>query len=509
MFKTRCKNHKLVTFLAAGTLVGVLSTTNTQIAKADDTKEVKIDLSALAKAKQELADTQNKKQAASEKLALLEKQESDLKVLIEEASLGQADLKKEYQELLTKKEKASQELKAMKNNLALKQQELSKKKQELQDFENKIAQLPVEPAKNREIAQINKRIETLGNQLRVFTNNGINEKQKVIELTKKAQNLEEKINNSLVENEKEQLRSDLSDVNAQIEEAKKIYESRQEKIEWYKKQIEEKKAALEKLQVNDSQKAQDLKKQVEQIKQEIKEIEDDIAVAQTGVSQKEKVLTEINAHLATINPDDNGKLVALTNQHEKINEDLANLKLEIENLTAAISVKTVEIEKLEQEASKPIQPIEPVKPNTPDHHADVVIENPKSENTNEKEKQKLPLVEAETKPIKKGVKITKIKLKVRHGRFFIKKDGQWKTISKRKLAKLLPGKEVKAKGIARIMKKKRKFNLYDKNGKKMKQRVKAGQTYKTWAFKTINHQLMVRLGNQQQWLPIKYLKFSK
>lgn len=136
---------------------------------------------------------------------------------------------------------------------------------------------------------------------------------------------------------------------------------------------------------------------------------------------------------------------------------------------------------------------------------EVTVDVPKIDYSSDIKPKDTPKIPSPKKGAKKQ---SRIAIKIKRGKVYAKIGHKWQKLSLKNLSKLVKNHYVKVSGKGIIKVKVKTIYLYTANGKKTSKQLKNDKIVKIKELKVVKNKLFARVGNKNQWLPVKVLKFK-
>ncbi len=635
MKKLEVKNIKIFPLLGAAALAGLFLTENGEKVLADNVKnEVANKKSDLLNGKierkvkisekiiinsvemqknQELLDSviSEKKQVENSleklnqekenlfaELAVLEKKETELKTTLEAKKANLQEVNDQLDKLTKKQTDIKKQIEDVKGQIEVKKTELAQKQTQLKDLQAKLARVEENESSeskseladllvqkknaDRAVTDYAENKSTWESELVRFQKNepaALAEFAEFKDIPKAEMTVHQKVEYKQAKEKLDFIQSKIRTFNNLLkfrlkaaEEAKRLLEEINPKIELLQKQNNDEKekiskeisAVLADLKNDDSKLEADLQQlnaRLATTEEEIglklsleKEAEKDVLNANVVVLEQNKQVAKqknkINqnkdnitdttnklSQLAKVESTAKNKAQSLIKEKLQLQQELENMNQEIhshlkelddekgETATIDEGVQTEEIPEVEtkeeetqtttQIQDEATQVEEDFSKNTPE----LVVTVPNTqveanlENNISSETKVLPEKKTKNKKQKYVIKAkkkakTKVKVKIAKGKFLLKNKNKWQKISLKKLISLAKKHEIVLFGKAKLVAKGNKISVYTAKGKKMHKQVKAGKTVRIHKLKRIGKKTFVQFGLRKHLVLVNNLRFK-
>ena len=635
MKKLEVKNIKIFPLLGAAALAGLFLTENGEKVLADNVKnEVANKKSDLLNGKierkvkisekiiinsvemqknQELIDSviSEKKQVENSleklnqekenlfaELAVLEKKETELKTTLEAKKANLQEVNDQLDKLTKKQTDIKKQIEDVKGQIEVKKTELAQKQTQLKDLQAKLARVEENESSeskseladllvqkknaDRAVTDYAENKSTWETELVRFQKNepaALAEFAEFKDIPKAEMTVHQKVEYKQAKEKLDFIQSKIRTFNNLLkfrlkaaEEAKRLLEEINPKIELLQKQNNDEKekinkeisAVLADLKNDDSKLEADLQQlnaRLATTEEEIglklsleKEAEKDVSNANVAVLEQNKQVAKqknkINqnkdnitdttnklSQLAKVESTAKNKAQSLIKEKLQLQQELENMNQEIhshlkelddekgETATVDEGVQTEEIPEAEtkeeetqtttQIQDEATQVEEDFSKNTPE----LVVTVPNTqveanlENNISSETKVLPEKKTKNKKQKYVIKAkkkakTKVKVKIAKGKFLLKHKNKWRKISLKKLISLAKKHEIVLFGKAKLVAKGNKISVYTAKGKKMHKQVKAGKTVRIHKLKRIGKKTFVQFGLRKHLVLVNNLRFK-
>lgn len=531
-------------------------------------------------------------------LAVLEKKETELKTTLEAKKANLQEVNDQLDQLTKKQTDIKKQIEDVKGQIEVKKTELAQKQTQLKDLQAKLAKVEENESSeskseladllvqkknaDRAVTDYAENKSTWESELVRFQKNepaALAEFAEFKDIPKAEMTVHQKVEYKQAKEKLDFIQSKIRTFNNLLkfrlkaaEEAKRLLEEINPKIELLQKQNNDEKekinkeisAVLADLKNDDSKLEADLQQlnaRLATTEEEIglklsleKEAEKDVSNANVAVleqnkhvaKQKNKInqnkdnitdTTNKLSQLAKVESTAKNKAQSLIKEKLQLQQELENMNQEIhshlkelddekgETATVDEGVQTEEIPEAEtkeeetqtttQIQDEATQVEEDFSKNTPE----LVVTVPNTqveanlENNISSEMKVLPEKKTKNKKQKYVIKVkkkakTKVKVKIAKGKFLLKHKNKWRKISLKKLISLAKKHEIVLFGKAKLVAKGNKISVYTAKGKKMHKQVKAGKTVRIHKLKRIGKKTFVQFGLRKHLVLVNNLRFK-
>lgn len=531
-------------------------------------------------------------------LAVLEKKETELKTTLEAKKANLQEVNDQLDQLTKKQTDIKKQIEDVKGQIEVKKTELAQKQTQLKDLQAKLAKVEENESSeskseladllvqkknaDRAVTDYAENKSTWESELVRFQNNepaALAEFAEFKDIPKAEMTVHQKVEYKQAKEKLDFIQSKIRTFNNLLkfrlkaaEEAKRLLEEINPKIELLQKQNNDEKekinkeisAVLADLKNDDSKLEADLQQlnaRLATTEEEIglklsleKEAEKDVSNANVAVLEQNKQVAKqknkINqnkdnitdttnklSQLAKVESTAKNKAQSLIKEKLQLQQELENMNQEIhshlkelddekgETATVDEGVQTEEIPEAEtkeeetqtttQIQDEATQVEEDFSKNTPE----LVVTVPNTqveanlENNISSEMKVLPEKKTKNKKQKYVIKVkkkakTKVKVKIAKGKFLLKHKNKWRKISLKKLISLAKKHEIVLFGKAKLVAKGNKISVYTAKGKKMHKQVKAGKTVRIHKLKRIGKKTFVQFGLRKHLVLVNNLRFK-
>lgn len=531
-------------------------------------------------------------------LAVLEKKETELKTTLEAKKANLQEVNDQLDQLTKKQTDIKKQIEDVKGQIEVKKTELAQKQTQLKDLQAKLAKVEENESSeskseladllvqkknaDRAVTDYAENKSTWESELVRFQKNepaALAEFAEFKDIPKAEMTVHQKVEYKQAKEKLDFIQSKIRTFNNLLkfrlkaaEEAKRLLEEINPKIELLQKQNNDEKekinkeisAVLSDLKNDDSKLEADLQQlnaRLATTEEEIglklsleKEAEKDVSNANVAVLEQNKQVAKqknkINqnkdnitdttnklSQLAKVESTAKNKAQSLIKEKLQLQQELENMNQEIhshlkelddekgETSTVDEGVQTEEIPEVEskeeetqtttQIQDEATQVEEDFSKNTPE----LVVTVPNTqveanlENNISRETKVLPEKKTKNKKQKYVIKAkkkakTKVKVKIAKGKFLLKHKNKWQKISLKKLISLAKKNEIVLFGKAKLVAKGNKISVYTAKGKKMHKQVKAGKTVRIHKLKRIGKKTFVQFGLRKHLVLVNNLRFK-
>lgn len=531
-------------------------------------------------------------------LAVLEKKETELKTTLEAKKANLQEVNDQLDQLTKKQTDIKKQIEDVKGQIEVKKTELAQKQTQLKDLQAKLAKVEENESSeskseladllvqkknaDRAVTDYAENKSTWESELVRFQKNepaALAEFAEFKDIPKAEMTVHQKVEYKQAKEKLDFIQSKIRTFNNLLkfrlkaaEEAKRLLEEINPKIELLQKQNNDEKekinkeisAVLADLKNDDSKLEADLQQlnaRLATTEEEIglklsleKEAEKDVSNANVAVLEQNKQVAKqknkINqnkdnitdttnklSQLAKVESTAKNKAQSLIKEKLQLQQELENMNQEIhshlkelddekgETSTVDEGVQTEEIPEVEtkeeetqtttQIQDEATQVEEDFSKNTPE----LVVTVPNTqveanlENNTSSETKVLPEKKTKNKKQKYVIKAkkkakTKVKVKIAKGKFLLKHKNKWQKISLKKLISLAKKHEIVLFGKAKLVAKGNKISVYTAKGKKMHKQVKAGKTVRIHKLKRIGKKTFVQFGLRKHLVLVNNLRFK-
>lgn len=531
-------------------------------------------------------------------LAVLEKKETELKTTLESKKAILQEVNDQLDQLTKKQTDIKKQIEDVKGQIEVKKTELAQKQTQLKDLQAKLAKVEENESSeskseladllvqkknaDRAVTDYAENKSTWESELVRFQKNepaALAEFAEFKDIPKAEMTVHQKGEYKQAKEKLDFIQSKIRTFNNLLkfrlkaaEEAKRLLEEINPKIELLQKQNNDEKekinkeisAVLADLKNDDSKLEADLQQlnaRLATTEEEIglklfleKEAEKDVSNANVAVLEQNKQVAKqknkINqnkdnitdttnklSQLAKVESTAKNKAQSLIKEKLQLQQELENMNQEIhshlkelddekgETATIDEGVQTEEIPEVEtkeeetqtttQIQDEATQVEEDFSKNTPE----LVVTVPNTqveanlENNISSEMKVLPEKKTKNKKQKYVIKVkkkakTKVKVKIAKGKFLLKHKNKWRKISLKKLISLAKKHEIVLFGKAKLVAKGNKISVYTAKGKKMHKQVKAGKTVRIHKLKRIGKKTFVQFGLRKHLVLVNNLRFK-
>lgn len=531
-------------------------------------------------------------------LAVLEKKETELKTTLEAKKANLQEVNDQLDQLTKKQTDIKKQIEDVKGQIEVKKTELAQKQTQLKDLQAKLAKVEENESSeskseladllvqkknaDRAVTDYAENKSTWESELVRFQKNepaALAEFAEFKDIPKAEMTVHQKVEYKQAKEKLDFIQSKIRTFNNLLkfrlkaaEEAKRLLEEINPKIELLQKQNNDEKekinkeisAVLADLKNDDSKLEADLQQlnaRLATTEEEIglklsleKEAEKDVSNANVAVLEQNKQVAKqknkINqnkdnitdttnklSQLAKVESTAKNKAQSLIKEKLQLQQELENMNQEIhshlkelddekgETATIDEGVQTEEIPEVEtkeeetqtttQIQDEATQVEEDFSKNTPE----LVVTVPNTqveanlENNISSETKVLPEKKTKNKKQKYVIKAkkkakTKVKVKIAKGKFLLKHKNKWRKISLKKLISLAKKHEIVLFGKAKLVAKGNKISVYTAKGKKMHKQVKAGKTVRIHKLKRIGKKTFVQFGLRKHLVLVNNLRFK-
>lgn len=531
-------------------------------------------------------------------LAVLEKKETELKTTLESKKAILQEVNDQLDQLTKKQTDIKKQIEDVKGQIEVKKTELAQKQTQLKDLQAKLARVEENESSeskseladllvqkknaDRAVTDYAENKSTWESELVRFQKNepaALAEFAEFKDIPKAEMTVHQKVEYKQAKEKLDFIQSKIRTFNNLLkfrlkaaEEAKRLLEEINPKIELLQKQNNDEKekinkeisAVLADLKNDDSKLEADLQQlnaRLATTEEEIglklsleKEAEKDVSNANVAVLEQNKQVAKqknkINqnkdnitdttnklSQLAKVESTAKNKAQSLIKEKLQLQQELENMNQEIhshlkelddekgETATIDEGVQTEEIPEVEtkeeetqtttQIQDEATQVEEDFSKNTPE----LVVTVPNTqveanlENNISSETKVLPEKKTKNKKQKYVIKAkkkakTKVKVKIAKGKFLLKHKNKWRKISLKKLISLAKKHEIVLFGKAKLVAKGNKISVYTAKGKKMHKQVKAGKTVRIHKLKRIGKKTFVQFGLRKHLVLVNNLRFK-
>lgn len=531
-------------------------------------------------------------------LAVLEKKETELKTTLEAKKANLQEVNDQLDQLTKKQTDIKKQIEDVKGQIEVKKTELAQKQTQLKDLQAKLAKVEENESSeskseladllvqkknaDRAVTDYAENKSTWESELVRFQKNepaALAEFAEFKDIPKAEMTVHQKVEYKQAKEKLDFIQSKIRTFNNLLkfrlkaaEEAKRLLEEINPKIELLQKQNNDEKekinkeisAVLSDLKNDDSKLEADLQQlnaRLATTEEEIglklsleKEAEKDVSNANVAVLEQNKQVAKqknkINqnkdnitdttnklSQLAKVESTAKNKAQSLIKEKLQLQQELENMNQEIhshlkelddekgETATVDEGVQTEEISEVEskeeetqtttQIQDEATQVEEDFSKNTPE----LVVTVPNTqveanlENNISSETKVLPEKKTKNKKQKYVIKAkkkakTKVKVKIAKGKFLLKHKNKWRKISLKKLISLAKKHEIVLFGKAKLVAKGNKISVYTAKGKKMHKQVKAGKTVRIHKLKRIGKKTFVQFGLRKHLVLVNNLRFK-
>lgn len=531
-------------------------------------------------------------------LAVLEKKETELKTTLEAKKANLQEVNDQLDQLTKKQTDIKKQIEDVKGQIEVKKTELAQKQTQLKDLQAKLAKVEENESSeskseladllvqkknaDRAVTDYAENKSTWESELVRFQKNepaALAEFAEFKDIPKAEMTVHQKVEYKQAKEKLDFIQSKIRTFNNLLkfrlkaaEEAKRLLEEINPKIELLQKQNNDEKekinkeisAVLSDLKNDDSKLEADLQQlnaRLATTEEEIglklsleKEAEKDVLNANVAVLEQNKQVVKqknkINqnkdnitdttnklSQLAKVESTAKNKAQSLIKEKLQLQQELENMNQEIhshlkelddekgETATVDEGVQTEEISEVEskeeetqtttQIQDEATQVEEDFSKNTPE----LVVTVPNTqveanlENNISSEMKVLPEKKTKNKKQKYVIKVkkkakTKVKVKIAKGKFLLKHKNKWRKISLKKLISLAKKHEIVLFGKAKLVAKGNKISVYTAKGKKMHKQVKAGKTVRIHKLKRIGKKTFVQFGLRKHLVLVNNLRFK-
>lgn len=531
-------------------------------------------------------------------LAVLEKKETELKTTLEAKKAILQEVNDQLDQLTKKQTDIKKQIEDVKGQIEVKKTELAQKQTQLKDLQAKLAKVEENESSeskseladllvqkknaDRAVTDYAENKSTWESELVRFQKNepaALAEFAEFKDIPKAEMTVHQKVEYKQAKEKLDFIQSKIRTFNNLLkfrlkaaEEAKRLLEEINPKIELLQKQNNDEKekinkeisAVLADLKNDDSKLEADLQQlnaRLATTEEEIglklsleKEAEKDVSNANVAVLEQNKQVAKqknkINqnkdnitdttnklSQLAKVESTAKNKAQSLIKEKLQLQQELENMNQEIhshlkelddekgETATIDEGVQTEEIPEVEskeeetqtttQIQDEATQVEEDFSKNTPE----LVVTVPNTqveanlENNISRETKVLPEKKTKNKKQKYVIKAkkkakTKVKVKIAKGKFLLKHKNKWQKISLKKLISLAKKNEIVLFGKAKLVAKGNKISVYTAKGKKMHKQVKAGKTVRIHKLKRIGKKTFVQFGLRKHLVLVNNLRFK-
>lgn len=531
-------------------------------------------------------------------LAVLEKKETELKTTLESKKAILQEVNDQLDQLTKKQTDIKKQIEDVKGQIEVKKTELAQKQTQLKDLQAKLAKVEENESSeskseladllvqkknaDRAVTDYAENKSTWESELVRFQKNepaALAEFAEFKDIPKAEMTVHQKVEYKQAKEKLDFIQSKIRTFNNLLkfrlkaaEEAKRLLEEINPKIELLQKQNNDEKekinkeisAVLADLKNDDSKLEADLQQlnaRLATTEEEIglklsleKEAEKDVSNANVAVLEQNKQVAKqknkINqnkdnitdttnklSQLAKVESTAKNKAQSLIKEKLQLQQELENMNQEIhshlkelddekgETATIDEGVQTEEIPEVEtkeeetqtttQIQDEATQVEEDFSKNTPE----LVVTVPNTqveanlENNISRETKVLPEKKTKNKKQKYVIKAkkkakTKVKVKIAKGKFLLKHKNKWRKISLKKLISLAKKHEIVLFGKAKLVAKGNKISVYTAKGKKMHKQVKAGKTVRIHKLKRIGKKTFVQFGLRKHLVLVNNLRFK-
>lgn len=531
-------------------------------------------------------------------LAVLEKKETELKTTLESKKAILQEVNDQLDQLTKKQTDIKKQIEDVKGQIEVKKTELAQKQTQLKDLQAKLAKVEENESSeskseladllvqkknaDRAVTDYAENKSTWESELVRFQKNepaALAEFAEFKDIPKAEMTVHQKVEYKQAKEKLDFIQSKIRTFNNLLkfrlkaaEEAKRLLEEINPKIELLQKQNNDEKekinkeisAVLADLKNDDSKLEADLQQlnaRLATTEEEIglklsleKEAEKDVSNANVAVLEQNKQVAKqknkINqnkdnitdttnklSQLAKVESTAKNKAQSLIKEKLQLQQELENMNQEIhshlkelddekgETATVDEGVQTEEIPEAEtkeeetqtttQIQDEATQVEEDFSKNTPE----LVVTVPNTqveanlENNISSEMKVLPEKKTKNKKQKYVIKVkkkakTKVKVKIAKGKFLLKHKNKWRKISLKKLISLAKKHEIVLFGKAKLVAKGNKISVYTAKGKKMHKQVKAGKTVRIHKLKRIGKKTFVQFGLRKHLVLVNNLRFK-
>lgn len=531
-------------------------------------------------------------------LAVLEKKETELKTTLEAKKANLQEVNDQLGKLTKKQTDIKKQIEDVKGQIEVKKTELAQKQTQLKDLQAKLAKVEENESSeskseladllvqkknaDRAVTDYAENKSTWESELVRFQNNepaALAEFAEFKDIPKAEMTVHQKVEYKQAKEKLDFIQSKIRTFNNLLkfrlkaaEEAKRLLEEINPKIELLQKQNNDEKekinkeisAVLSDLKNDDSKLEADLQQlnaRLATTEEEIglklsleKEAEKDVSNANVAVLEQNKQVAKqknkINqnkdnitdttnklSQLAKVESTAKNKAQSLIKEKLQLQQELENMNQEIhshlkelddekgETATIDEGVQTEEIPEVEtkeeetqtttQIQDEATQVEEDFSKNAPE----LVVTVPNTqveanlENNISSETKVLPEKKTKNKKQKYVIKAkkkakTKVKVKIAKGKFLLKHKNKWRKISLKKLISLAKKHEIVLFGKAKLVAKGNKISVYTAKGKKMHKQVKAGKTVRIHKLKRIGKKTFVQFGLRKHLVLVNNLRFK-
>lgn len=531
-------------------------------------------------------------------LAVLEKKETELKTTLEAKKANLQEVNDQLDQLTKKQTDIKKQIEDVKGQIEVKKTELAQKQTQLKDLQAKLAKVEENESSeskseladllvqkknaDRAVTDYAENKSTWESELVRFQKNepaALAEFAEFKDIPKAEMTVHQKVEYKQAKEKLDFIQSKIRTFNNLLkfrlkaaEEAKRLLEEINPKIELLQKQNNDEKekinkeisAVLADLKNDDSKLEADLQQlnaRLATTEEEIglklsleKEAEKDVSNANVAVLEQNKQVAKqknkINqnkdnitdttnklSQLAKVESTAKNKAQSLIKEKLQLQQELENMNQEIhshlkelddkkgETATVDEGVQTEEIPEAEtkeeetqtttQIQDEATQVEEYFSKNTPE----LVVTVPNTqveanlENNTSSETKVLPEKKTKNKKQKYVIKAkkkakTKVKVKIAKGKFLLKHKNKWQKISLKKLISLAKKNEIVLFGKAKLVAKGNKISVYTAKGKKMHKEVKAGKTVRIHKLKRIGKKTFVQFGLRKHLVLVNNLRFK-
>ena len=531
-------------------------------------------------------------------LAVLEKKETELKTTLEAKKANLQEVNDQLDQLTKKQTDIKKQIEDVKGQIEVKKTELAQKQTQLKDLQAKLAKVEENESSeskseladllvqkknaDRAVTDYAENKSTWESELVRFQKNepaALAEFAEFKDIPKAEMTVHQKVEYKQAKEKLDFIQSKIRTFNNLLkfrlkaaEEAKRLLEEINPKIELLQKQNNDEKekinkeisAVLSDLKNDDSKLEADLQQlnaRLATTEEEIglklsleKEAEKDVSNANVAVLEQNKQVAKqknkINqnkdnitdttnklSQLAKVESTAKNKAQSLIKEKLQLQQELENMNQEIhshlkelddekgETATIDEGVQTEEIPEVEtkeeetqtttQIQDEATQVEEDFSKNTPE----LVVTVPNTqveanlENNISSETKVLPEKKTKNKKQKYVIKAkkkakTKVKVKIAKGKLLLKHKNKWQKISLKKLISLAKKHEIVLFGKAKLVAKGNKISVYTAKGKKMHKQVKAGKTVRIHKLKRIGKKTFVQFGLRKHLVLVNNLRFK-
>lgn len=531
-------------------------------------------------------------------LAVLEKKETELKTTLESKKAILQEVNDQLDQLTKKQTDIKKQIEDVKGQIEVKKTELAQKQTQLKDLQAKLAKVEENESSeskseladllvqkknaDRAVTDYAENKSTWESELVRFQKNepaALAEFAEFKDIPKAEMTVHQKVEYKQAKEKLDFIQSKIRTFNNLLkfrlkaaEEAKRLLEEINPKIELLQKQNNDEKekinkeisAVLADLKNDDSKLEADLQQlnaRLATTEEEIglklsleKEAEKDVSNANVAVLEQNKQVAKqknkINqnkdnitdttnklSQLAKVESTAKNKAQSLIKEKLQLQQELENMNQEIhshlkelddekgETATIDEGVQTEEIPEVEtkeeetqtttQIQDEATQVEEDFSKNAPE----LVVTVPNTqveanlENNTSSETKVLPEKKTKNKKQKYVIKAkkkakTKVKVKIAKGKLLLKHKNKWRKISLKKLISLAKKHEIVLFGKAKLVAKGNKISVYTAKGKKMHKQVKAGKTVRIHKLKRIGKKTFVQFGLRKHLVLVNNLRFK-